>query len=294
MSANFFFADADSSYKDAVFIIFGAPFDYTSTYRKGSRLAPGAIREASYSFETYNAFFNVDLCDVPLHDAGNIEISNNSTIEQAITAVGDMVSKVLAQGKIPIMLGGEHSLTLPCINEAKIRYPDLGAVILDAHLDLRDDYSGERNSHACISRRIVEDVTSKYVSIGIRSGSRHEYSIADLRDIKYYTADNIYDMGCDNVHTELTRYLNTRHLYLSLDMDVLDPSFAPALGTPEPFGLTDRQVLSFIRKLAPRSIGFDVVEIAPQYDRGYTALLAAKFIREFIAAVWANKEQDPR
>ncbi|MCD4844162.1 MAG: agmatinase [Methanosarcinales archaeon] len=294
MSDNFFFADADSSYEDAIFIIFGAPFDYTSTYRKGSRLAPDIIREVSYSFETYNPFFNVDLCNVPMHDAGNIEISNNCTIEQAITVVGNMVRKVIAQGKIPIMLGGEHSLTLPCIRETKLRYHDLGAVVLDAHLDLLNDYSGERNSHACISRRIIEDVTDEYVSIGIRSGSRDEYSTAKTKNIIYYTADQIYDMGCDNVHTELSRYLNTRHLYLSLDMDVLDPSFAPALGTPEPFGLTDRQVLSFIRKLAPRTVGFDVVEIAPQYDSGNTALLGAKFIREFIAAVWAYKEQNPR
>jgi len=294
MSDNFFFADADSSYKDAIFIIFGAPFDCTSTYRKGSRLAPGVIREVSYSFETYNAFFNVDLCEVPMHDAGNIEINNNRTIEQAITAVGNMVRKVLAQGKIPIMLGGEHSLTFPCIKESKVRYRDLGAVVLDAHFDLRDEYIGEINSHACISRRIIEEVTDNYISIGIRSGSRGEYSTAKTRNIMYYTADQIYDMGCDNVHTELTGYLNTRHLYLSLDMDVLDPSFAPALGTPEPFGLTDRQVLSFIRNLAPRTVGFDVVEIAPQYDSGNTALLGAKYIREFIAAVWAHKEQNPR
>jgi agmatinase len=283
------FADADSNYSDAAFVIFGAPFDGTSCFRKGSRLAPDAIREASYNFETYNSYFDIDLADVPFRDVGNIEISEDYTVDQALTAVSTIVDTVLSDGKVPIMLGGEHSLTLPCISASKNRFSDLGAVILDAHLDLRNEYKGEINSHACISRRIIEDVTEQYVSIGIRSGTRDEYSLVKERDITYYAADYVLDKGIDHILIKLTRQLDTSHLYLSLDMDVIDPAFAPALGTPEPFGLSDRQVLSLVRWLAPLSVGFDVVEIAPQFDSGNTALLGGKYVREFIASAWASR-----
>ncbi len=301
MGGELFFADADSNYSDADFVIFGAPFDGTSSFRKGSRLAPDAIREASYNFETYNPYFDIDLADIPFHDAGDVDISfhnagdvditDNCTVEQAQAAVGDMVTAILSDGKIPIMLGGEHSLTVPCVRESKNYFNDLGVVVLDAHFDLRQEYEGQVNSHACVSRRIIEDITDNYISIGIRSGTRDEYSLARSRGITYYSADLVEDKGMPHVLAELSRHLDldTGHLYLSLDMDVLDPAYAPALGTPEPFGLTDRQVLSLIRRLAPGSVGFDLVEIAAGFDSGNTALLGARFVREFIASAWASR-----
>ncbi len=301
MGGDFFFADADSDYSDADFVIFGAPFDGTSSFRKGSRLAPDAIREASYNFETYNPYFDIDLADIPFHDAGDadipfngaedVDISGNYTVEQAQSAVGAMVTAILSDGKIPIMLGGEHSLTVPCVRESMNQFNDLAVVVLDAHFDLRPEYEGQVNSHACVSRRIIEDITDNYTSIGIRSGTRDEYSLARSRGITYYPADFVEDKGIPHVLAELSRHLDldTSYLYLSLDMDVLDPAYAPALGTPEPFGLTDRQVLSLIRRLAPRSVGFDLVEIAPGFDSGNTALLGAKFVCEFIASAWASR-----
>ncbi len=351
MGGELFFADADSNYPDADFVIFGAPFDGTSSFRKGSRLAPDAIREASYNFETYNPYFDIDLADIPFHDAGNVDIpfhdagdvdipfhdagdrdipfydagdgyipfhdagnadipfhdagdgyiplhdagdrgiSGNCTVEQAQAAVDEMVTRILSDGKIPIMLGGEHSLTVPCVRGSKNHFNDLGVVVLDAHFDLRQEYEGEVNSHACVSRRIIEDITDNYISIGIRSGTRDEYSLARSRGITYYSADLVEEKGITHVLAELSRHLDldTGHLYLSLDMDVLDPAYAPALGTPEPFGLTDRQVLSVIRRLAPRSVGFDLVEIAPGFDSGNTALLGAKYVCEFIASAQASR-----
>lgn len=285
------FADADHNYSDAVFVIFGAPFDGTSCFRKGSRQAPDAIREASYNFEKYNVHFDIDISRIPIHDMGDIEIKENHTVEQALTAVEKTVSTIIKDSKIPIMLGGEHSLTLPCVRASKKTYDDLGVVVLDAHLDLRDEYEGEINSHACISRRIIEDVTDRYVSIGIRSGTKDEYSQAKVQDITYYPADTVVEKGIVYILNDLKEKLDTRHLYLSLDMDAIDPAYAPALGTPEPFGLTDRQVLSVLHELAPRCIGFDLVEIAPQFDSGNTAILGAKFIREFIASAWAFAQQ---
>jgi agmatinase len=235
MGGELFFADADSNYPDADFVIFGAPFDGTASFRKGSRLAPDAIREASYNFETYNPYFDIDLADIPFHDAGDVDIPGSYTVEQAQAAVGDMVTAILSDGKIPIMLGGEHSLTVPCVRGSKNHFNDLGVVVLDAHFDLRQEYEGQVNSHACVSRRIIEDITDNYISIGIRSGTRNEYSLARSRGITYYSADFVEDKGIPHVLAELSRHLDldTSHLYLSLDMDVLDPAYAPALGTPE-------------------------------------------------------------
>jgi agmatinase len=289
MGGELFFADADSNYPDADFVIFGAPFDGTSSFRKGSRLAPDAIREASYNFETYNPYFDIDLADIPFHDAGDVDIPGNYTVEQAQAAVGEMINTILRDGKIPIMLGGEHSLTVPCVRGSMNHFNDLGVVVLDAHFDLRQEYEGQVNSHACVSRRIIEDITDNYISIGIRSGTRDEYSLARSRGITYYPTDLVEDKGITHVLAELSKHFDTSHLYLSLDMDVLDPANAPALGTPEPFGLTDRQVLSLIRRLAPMSVGFDLVEISPGFDSGNTALLGARFVCEFIASAQASR-----
>jgi len=160
MGGELFFADADSNYSDAEFVIFGAPFDGTSSFRNGSRLAPDAIRKASYNFETYNPYFDIDLADIPFHDAGDVDIPfhdagdvdipfynardvdipDNCTVEQAQAAVGEMVTGILSDGKIPIMLGGEHSLTVPCVRGSKSYFNDLGVVVLDAHFDLRQEY----------------------------------------------------------------------------------------------------------------------------------------------------------
>lgn len=287
MGLDVLFADADSDYSDAAFVIFGAPFDGTSTFRKGSRLAPDAIREASYNFETYNPYFDTDLAEVPFHDAGNIAISKHDDVQHALSAVSSMVNRIINDNKIPIMLGGEHSLTLPCVRSCRSKFNDLGVVVLDAHFDLREEYEGEIHNHACVSRHIIEDVTDNYASIGIRSGTRDEYSLARIRNIRYYPPDQVNQTGVVHILDEVTDYLGTSHFYLSLDMDAVDPAYAPALGTPEPFGLTDRQVLFVVHRLAPYCAGFDVVEIAPSYDRGNTALLGARFVREFIASAWA-------
>ncbi len=275
------FADANSDYKNARYVICGVPFDCTSCFRRGSRLAPQEIRNNSYNFETYNHLFNIDLKDVDIHDAGDLEVAQY--VDDTLKMLSVHAEKYVSDGKIPVMLGGEHSLTLPFISACKTRYPDLATVVLDAHLDLREEYEGERNSHACISRHIIEDVTGKYVSIGIRSGAREEYEYVKENKIKIFSADDVFSMGIESVVSELCSYIDGP-VYLSIDMDAIDPAYAPALGTPEPYGLTPRDVRSVIACLAPYIVGFDLVEIAPAYDSGNTALLGAKLIRDFIAA----------
>ncbi len=275
------FADANSDYKKARYVICGVPFDGTSCFRKGSRLAPQEIRNVSYNFETYSSIFDVDLKDVNIHDAGNLEVAEN--IEATLSTISVHADKYVKDGKIPVMLGGEHSLTYPFVKACKKKYPELGFVVLDAHLDLREEYEDERNSHACISRRIIEDITQKYVSIGIRSGTRGEYEYVKKNRIKMFSAEDVFSSGIEKIMQEVRDYIKGP-VYLSIDMDAIDPAYAPALGTPEPYGLTPRHVREVISCLSPQIVGFDLMEIAPAYDSGNTALLGARLVRDFIAA----------
>ncbi len=278
---NTIFADANSDYKNASYVICGVPFDGTSCFRKGSRLAPQEISAASYNFETYSYLFDTDLRDVNFHDAGNLEVAEH--IDKTLSMISVHADKYVKDGKIPVMLGGEHSLTLPFVNACKKKYPDLGFVVLDAHLDLREEYEGERNSHACISRHIIEDATKKYVSLGIRSGTREEYQYVSDNDVMVFSAEDVFTLGIEKIIAGIHDYIKGP-VYLSIDMDAIDPAYAPALGTPEPYGLTPRDVRAVISCLAPYIVGFDLVEIAPPYDSGNTALLGAKLVRDFISA----------
>ena len=282
------FADANASYDEAQFVIYGVPFDGTSSFRAGSRWAPEVMRKVSYNFETYIPEFNVDLEDVPVHDMGNCDTYVG--VDETLEEVYCLTKGIVNAGKIPIMMGGEHSLTYPCVKACGGK---IGFVVLDAHLDLRPEYRGVKYNHACVSRHIIEDLTDKYVSIGVRSGPREEWKfVRDHPEYKFYTADNVCDKGIDAILQEVDEYLaGCDRIYLSLDMDAVDPAYAPGLGTPEPFGITPRDTRAVIRHMAPKAVGFDVVEISPEYDRGeITSVLGAKLIRDFIAAKWKSMQ----
>ena len=275
------FANANSDYKNARYVICGVPFDGTSCCRLGSRFAPQEIRKASHYFESYNPLFDIDLKDIKIHDAGDLEVAEH--VDATLDMVSVYAEKYVKDGKLPVMLGGEHSLTLPFARACTKKYPEMGFVVLDAHLDLREEHEAWRNSHACISRRILEDVTRKYVSLGIRSGAREEYEYAGKNRIKVFSADDVFSTGIEKIVREIRDYIKGP-VYMSIDMDVIDPAYAPALGSPEPYGITPRDVREVISCLAPQIVGFDLVEIAPAYDSGNTALLGAKLVRDFIAA----------
>jgi agmatinase len=283
MSPNVF-AEADAPYDEARFVLYGVPFDGTSSFRAGSRWAPDELRKVSYNFETYVPDFDVDLCEVPVHDMGNID--TYADVDKTLDEVYMLAKGIVNAGKIPIMMGGEHSLTYPCI---KAFGGKVGVVVMDAHLDLRKEYRGITHNHACVSRHVIEDLTSKYVTIGVRSGPKEEWEfVRSHPELKFYTSDDVCRKGIDAILQEVDGYLSgCDRIYLSLDMDAVDPAYAPGLGTPEPFGITPRDVRSVIRRLAPKAVGFDVVEIAPDYDSGeVTSVLGAKIIRDFIAAKW--------
>ncbi len=280
------FADANASYENAEFVIFGAPFDGTSCFRSGSRGAPLAIRKASYNFELYYPAYDIDLGDISFCDLGDIDVS--TLVDETLAFIQSEMKRIIGDGKTPIMIGGEHSLTCACVRA----FSDVNVVVLDAHLDLRDEYAGTRQSHACVSRRILDRVgVESYASLGIRSGAREEYDFAKQNGVRFYSATQVQSEGVVNITQDLIKYLGKGKIYLSIDMDVIDPAYAPAVGTPEPFGLTPDDIRYILQALAPRVVGFDLVEISPDYDHGQTSLLGAKLIREFIVVKGSVKNE---
>jgi agmatinase len=281
--------DALWDYGAAKYIVFGVPFDGTSSYRPGSRRAPDAMRQASENFESYNSFFDIDLTSIPIHDAGNLEVY--SSVDETLRDLYYDTRDIVKNEKVPIMMGGEHSLTLSTVKACAKDNDDIGVIVLDAHFDLREEFGGVRNNHACVSRHILEEATDRYACIGTRSGPRDEWDFAKDNNISYYTPENVKEYSAKKLAAKVMKEIGTSQFYLSLDMDCLDPAYAPATGTPEPFGLDPWQVRDLIHVFAPHTIGFDIMEIAPDYDRGETALLGAKLLREFIAAHAAANNQ---
>ncbi|MFP4655599.1 MAG: agmatinase [Methanohalobium sp.] len=275
--------DALSDYESARYVIYGVPFDGTSSYRPGSRWGPDAFRRASSNFESYNPHFDVDFVDLDIHDIGNLE--TYASVDDTLRDLYNEVGSFVRDHKIPLMIGGEHSLTYPCVRACKeFAGDDFGVVVLDAHFDLREEFDGVKYNHASVSRHIIDDVSNNHVLLGVRSGTQEEWEFARKNGLKFYTPEYIKKQGLKTIISEIIKYLDCEHLYLSLDMDAIDPAYAPATGTPEPFGLDPIDVREIIHNLAPISLGFDVMEIAPDYDYGQTAILGAKLMREFIAA----------
>ena len=276
------FADADSGLEEAEYVVVGLPFDGTASFRSGSRDGPDAIRLASFNFESYDSYYGVDLSELAICDLGNMELGADPAYAQETIKEG---IELLPKRAVPIFLGGEHSITPSIVEGLGRRSGALGVLVLDAHLDLREEYGCTASSHACASRRILEkDAVAGYASIGIRSGSREEFEWAAENNISYFTARQVREEGVDAVLDQALRSLQCDRLYLSIDLDVLDPAYAPAVGNPEPFGLSSWDAKRVVERLAPRLVGLDINELTPAYDRGETALLAARLAREFMAA----------
>jgi agmatinase len=275
----FSFADADTAYEAARYVIFGVPYDGTTSFRAGTRQGPRAIREVSYNFETYSADTGVDLAEVPVADIGDID--PYSLPGDVVSQVEELVESLTRDGKVPLMLGGEHSITLGAVRVIK---PDC-YVVCDAHLDLREEYGNTPYNHACITRRVLEEGVGEVYIIGARSGTRDEYAIAS--ELHCYSAEKVREMGIGAVCTEISEQIGGKQVYLSIDADVIDCCLTPGVGTPEPFGLSPLDIREVIRRIGPSASGFDYVEVAP-LDAGQTAAVAAKLIREFIAVHWKS------
>jgi agmatinase len=280
------FADAESSYHDSDFVIFGAPYDGTVSHRAGTGKAPVAIRKESYNFETYLYEYDIELENISIHDAGNIISTQNS--QEALDKIYTFTKKAATAGKFPIMLGGEHSLSAGAVKgliaaRTEEEVPPLGVVVLDAHLDFRQEYESKKYSHACVTRRLSELVgINKVIPIGVRSMSGEEHRDVQDARLRYYNMDTISEMGMKILLDDVKEILATPRIYLSIDMDVIDPAFAPGVGNPEPFGLQPEKVKECIEILAPNLVGFDIMEVSPPFDNGNTSALAARFVRNVI------------
>lgn len=269
------FLGSGDSLAAATVVLLGAPMDYTSTFRPGARLAPAAIRRLSPVLEEYSLAAGRDLTEISFFDAGDMVLPYGN-VEKSLNNIKATVFAIATAGKTPFLLGGDHLISFPAVQALYRLYPDLAVLHFDAHADLRPHYQGEKLSHASVVYRLLEDVGIKDVyQFGIRSATREEMIFAAGRT-------NLFLNEVIAPLREVASDLKERPLYITVDIDVLDPAFAPGTGTPEPGGITAREFLRIPEVLAAnRVVGLDLVEVSPPYDpTETTALLAAKFIRE--------------
>lgn len=286
------FADASATLKEARYAVVGVPFDRTTSFRPGARFGPDAIRSHSWNFETYNFETNLDLADIPIHDLGNLEEFGSAT--DMVEGVREAIAPLWEEGKFPITLGGDHACAPPAL-EAAPRDASIGVLYIDAHLDFREVYLGDRRSHACSSRRMTERVGAQNVVVlGVRSMSRDEKEDNDKIGMPYYSATDIHKEGIQAITKKALERLKTHKVYISLDIDGIDPAYAPGTGTPEPFGITPMDVRSIIDLASPRLAGMDIMEVSPPWDAGNTAALAARLAREAILRVEKSRRDGTR
>jgi agmatinase len=270
-----------STYEDAEVILFGAGFDGTSTYRLGSRFAPMALRsETLLAQEDYSPYFDLDLKDKKIHDLGDIEVVFGDTNE-TLARIEKISTSIVDSGKKPVCIGGEHLVTLPVVKPLLSRYPDLHIIQLDAHLDLMDELFGDRYSHGTVMRRIFDLMKQPFriYQVGVRSGHRDEYAFAKSNT-------KLYPFNSDEFLKNLDK-LSDKPVYLTVDLDVFDPSLIPGTGTPEAGGIFFQEFISVLRHIKHINIvGSDMVELSPQIDPTNTStIVASKILRELLLIV---------
>lgn len=275
------FIGCDSEYSEADIVLFGAPFDSTTSFRPGARFGSAAIRHESFGIETYSPYQDKDLLDKKVFDCGDLELSFGLP-EAALGDIEEQSSKILNDGKLPILIGGEHLVTLGSVRAVFEKYPDLQIVHFDAHCDLRDDYLGAKLSHACVLRRCHELVgDGKIHQFCIRSGDRDEFLFAkDHTDMHKFNFD-----GLAEVCEELRK--NNTPVYFTIDLDCMDPSLFCGTGTPEAGGVTFTELLNAILTVSKTNIvGADINELAPMLDQsGASTAVACKVLRELILSI---------
>jgi len=277
------FTGISSAYDKSRFVFFGVPYDKTSTYRAGSRFAPGALRDVSANMELYSVRSKVDLEQVAVHDWGDVDIVEN--LVETLGRVKSVCSELLDSNKIPIMAGGEHSITK---SAADVLPEDTGLLSFDAHLDLRDEFLGERLSHATFMRRVSEKLGSDHImEVGIRAFSRPELDFARKSGVTMITPQDLRETGISKTAQRIRGFLSGfSQSYVTVDIDVLDPAFAPGVGNPEPDGFSTDELLTLVdASMQKNTVGFDLVEVSPQLDSGQTAAVGVKVIFEAIAAL---------
>ena len=275
------FIGCEAEYEDADIVLFGVPFDSTTSYRPGTRFASQAIRNESYGLETYSPYQDKDLTDYSIFDSGDLELPLGDS-EAVLREITKRTEIILNDGKLPFMIGGEHLVTLGSVRAACEKYPDLHIIHFDAHADLREDYLGVKLSHACVLRRCWELVGDGRINqFGIRSGDREEFMWAKEGHVKMQKFDFT---GL----REVVEALKGKPVYFTIDLDVLDSSVFPGTGTPEAGGVSFKELLEaiFIVTEGCNIVACDVNELSPSYDNsGVSTAVAGKIIREFLLAL---------
>jgi len=277
------FTGISSTYDKSHFVFFGVPYDKTSTYKAGSRFAPGALRDVSANMELYSVRSDVDLEKIAVHDWGDVDILED--LVKTLGRVNSVCSELLEANKIPIMVGGEHSITKAATDALP---EDTGLVSFDAHLDLRDEFLGEKLSHATFMRRASERLGSNHImEVGTRAFSKSELDFARKSGVTMITPQDLRKTGLPKTAQRIRGFLSQfSHSYVTVDIDVLDPAFAPGVGNPEPDGLSTDELLTLVdASMSGNTVGLDLVEVSPQLDSGQTAAVGVKVIFEAIAAL---------
>ncbi|GKV57174.1 agmatinase [Sporosarcina sp. NCCP-2222] len=277
------FIGCDNDYQEAELVLFGAPFDSTTSFRPGTRFASKAMRGESFGIETYSPYQDKDLEDISVFDGGDLELIFGNT-EKVLGQIEEYTSKIVTDGKIPVMIGGEHLVTLGAVRAVAKQYPDLHVVQFDAHADLREDYLGEPLSHATVIHRVWDILgDNRIFQFGIRSGDRSEFA---------WGKDRVFTnkFNLDGLE-EVVEQLKGKPVYLTIDLDVLDPSVFPGTGTPEAGGISFMDLLHGILTASGLNIvACDVNELSPIYDQsGVSTAVACKVLRELLLAINTNQ-----
>ncbi|MFA6988777.1 MAG: agmatinase [Candidatus Gastranaerophilaceae bacterium] len=276
LSKNWMASNPD--FKTSKWVLMGIPYDGTCSYRPGTRFAPEQIRLASWGLEEYSPYLDKEMSEISFYDVGELDLPFGNR-EKCLEMIKNNVKEILAQDKFYFGVGGEHLITYPAIEAYLEKYPDIGLIHFDAHTDLREDYLGEKLSHACVIKRISEKIKAeKIVQIGIRSGEKNEFDW--MKNNKTHLKDQkeaIYAL----------KKLENIPVFITVDVDVLDPSIMSGTGTPEAGGLTFNEFMEWLLLFKNLNIvGVDVVELSPHYDMsGSSTATAAKIIRELLLMV---------
>lgn len=273
------FIGCDADYEDASLVLFGAPFDSTTSYRPGTRYGSSAIRHESFGLETYSPYQDEDLTDYAVFDAGDLELCFGSA-EAALTDIESTAKEILSDNKLPLLLGGEHLVTLGAFRATLEKYPDLHVIHFDAHTDLRDDYLGAKLSHACVIRRCHDLIGDGRIhQFCIRSGEREEFRFAkEHTDLHKFNFTGL---------KEAVEAIGNAPVYFTIDLDCLDPSAFPGTGTPEAGGVSFLELLEAIETVCKANVvAADVNELSPMLDTsGASTALACKVVRELMLAL---------
>ncbi|WP_195941062.1 agmatinase [Romboutsia sp. 1001713B170131_170501_G6] len=272
------FMGMETSYEEADLVVFGAGFDGTTSNRPGTRFASSAMRPEFYGLETYSPILDLDLEDFKICDIGDLELSIGNT-DKVLEEIYIGTKEIVNDNKVPFMIGGEHLVTLPAFKAVYEKYDDVFVIHFDAHTDLRQEYNNNENSHATVIKRVWDTVgDNRIFQFGIRSGTKEEFSFALKDNHTYMEVETI------NTFKDIINKLDGKNIYITIDLDVLDPSIFPGTGTPEPGGVTYREfreIFTILKQSNTNIVGLDIVELSPDYDStNVSTVVACKILRE--------------